>query len=235
MIKVGAILLARLDSSRLPGKALRPIAGRPLVARVMDLCRATPGMDLVGLATSDREIDDPLASCARENGIECFRGNVDDVAGRFFAAMETWRLDGAVRVNGDSPFNRPALLRAAIEVFRAGNFDLVSNLPGRTYPFGLSVEVISRNAMRQACDRIVDPSHREHVTKYFYDHPEEFRMQLEKAPTPGIGGIQLAVDSPDDALQAEWMISQLGDRLFEADAAELAELSLRFRSQLAAG
>lgn len=232
-MKIGAIILARLDSSRLPAKALRPIVGRPLLARIIDLCRATHGLNDIILATSNRPIDDQLAKFAEANGIFCYRGDTNDVAARFLAAMESADLDGAVRVNGDSPFNRPALLGEAISLFRNGDFDLVTNLPGRTYPFGLSVEVVSHIAMVTACQRMTDNEQREHVTKFFYDHPDEFRMRLIKASAPGLGGIQLAVDSHIDAIQAEWIVDQLADRLMQADATELVELARRFRSQFA--
>src|SRR4051812_7803637 len=117
-MNIGAIILARLDSNRLPGKALRDIAGRPLVGYVVDLCRQVAGVDQVVLATSNRAVDEPLARFARSEGIACVRGDTEDVAGRFLYAMESTGFAGALRVNGDSPLNRPALLARAVEVFR---------------------------------------------------------------------------------------------------------------------
>src|SRR4051794_40319569 len=141
-MKIGAIVLARMDSRRLPNKALRDVAGQPLIQYAFDACAATPGVDVTILATTNRTEDDALAGYAQQKGISCYRGSPDDVAGRFLSVIETFGLDAALRFNGDSPLHRANLLAEAVEIFRSGNWDLVTNVPGRSFPYGISVEVI---------------------------------------------------------------------------------------------
>jgi len=136
-MKIGIVILSRMDSSRLPGKALLDIAGKPIIGHVLSFCQKVDGIDSIALATSNRLVDEPLSEFAKTNGIVCIRGSLDNVAERFLLAMEALDLDAAVRINGDSPLNDPALISEGILRFRKGNFDLVSNVPQRTYPFGV--------------------------------------------------------------------------------------------------
>lgn len=216
-MRIGAIILARLDSRRLPRKALRDLCGKPLIGWAIDACRAVPGLDEIILATTDRAQDDELADYARHAGIDCLRGDCDDVAGRFLAAMESFRLDAAVRFNGDSPLQRPSLLAQAVELFRQSDVDLVSNVPGRRFPYGVSIEVIGLAVMRAAHAGMTNRAHREHVTSIFYDHPERIRTRYISADDPTLAGVQLAVDDENDLARVSWIITRL-----EAPAAAAA-------------
>lgn len=226
-MRIGAVILARLDSRRLPGKALIEVAGRPLLGHAVDICRHVAGLDAIALATSDRPEDDALEAFAHSEGITCVRGSLDDVAGRFLAAMRQLDLDGALRLNGDSPLNRPALLGQAVERFRQGDRDLVTNVVGRTYPFGVSAEVVGRAAMERACTAMEAPEHREHVTKMFYDHPELVRMEVLANPEAGMSGVQLAVDDQDDLDRFAWIASRRPD-FITAPLSDLVALARAF-------
>lgn len=234
-MKIGAIVLARLDSSRLPGKALLPVAGRPLLGRVADIALATPGVNCYILATTTRQCDDSLAKYATTLGLSVFRGDTEDVAGRFLNAMDNFGCDAALRLNGDSPFNRPTLLGSAISAFRSGEWDLVTNLPGRSYPFGVSSEVIGRMALATAHTAMTQALDREHVTRHFYENEAQFRILRLPSATNGLAGMQLAVDDAADLAQAEWLATRLGERLLDADLAELVVLARQYRAARAAG
>ncbi len=233
-MKVGAIILARLDSSRLPRKALRIIAGRPLIGYAVDLCRQVSRLDVIALATTTRAVDDPLAAFAAAEGIECIRGSTEDVAGRFLAALETLGLDAGLRLNGDSPLNRPALLGEAIATFRSGAWEMVSNVPGRSYPFGISVEVVALEAMRRAHASMIETADREHVTQYFYQHPERVRLHCMSSGSERYRGLQLAVDTEQDLARFIAIRQRLGARLWDASLAEVCELARDFDAQAAA-
>src|SRR6187401_1254787 len=139
----GAIVVARLDSRRLPGKVLADIGGEPLLWYVISrvqLVRAFEGR--VVIATSDRPVDDPLADCCQARGWPVFRGSADDVAGRLLACAEHHGWEWFARINGDSPLTDPELLGEACEVASFDDHDFVTNLQPRSFPYGVSAELL---------------------------------------------------------------------------------------------
>ena len=224
-MNIGAVILSRLDSTRLPGKALLEAGGRPLLSYPIALCRKAEGIDIIALATSDRSVDDPLARFAEMNEIPCVLGSVNNVAKRFLYAMEALNLDAAVRVNGDSPLINPKLMSYCIQLFKTGNYDLVSNVPNRTYPYGMSVEVVGREAMRRACAAMSSEKHQEHVTKYFYDNRDEFNISLVTSGNPRFSEVQLAVDTQQDLDRFVWIVDQLKCDPADSDIETLVDLA----------
>lgn len=224
-VKIGAVILSRMDSTRLPGKALIDVDGRPLLSYVLSFCQKINNLDSIAIATSTRAVDDPLSDFAKVQGIPCIRGSLDNVAERFFLAMETLNLDAAVRINGDSPLNNTQILTDGIRLFRGGNFDLVSNVPARTYPYGMSVEVVGRKAMEYACSMMIDAQHREHVTKYFYENQDKFDISLMKSEVAEFSEVQLAIDTREDLDRFKWIISNLEGDLADLDIVSLVKLA----------
>lgn len=165
--RIGAIILARLDSGRLPGKALADIDGRPLLWCIAERLIGRSAFPVI-LATSDRSVDDRLAEAAESLELIVFRGSLNDVAGRFLGAAETHGLEAAFRVNGDSPFVDISLLKDAVRLYGERDVDLVTNLRPRTFPYGVSVELVRVSALRSCLARATDPEDREHVTKALY-------------------------------------------------------------------
>lgn len=207
-MRVGAIIPARLDSTRLKRKALIKIQNKPLIEYVFDLCKKVAGLDEIILATSDRQVDNELAEFTINSGIQCVRGDVHDVAGRFLAAMKSHKLDAALRVNGDSPLNRPDLLTYGVRIFLSQpTVDLVTNVPQRTYPFGVSLEVVGLNAMERVCHSDASTEEREHITQYIYNHAKDFKIETIVRPDTTMSNIQLAVDSSNDLQRFEWIVS----------------------------
>ena len=205
------IVFARLDSSRLPGKALKPIAGKPLLDRVIDRCRATPEFPPVIIATSDRAIDDPIADHVSRRGESLFRGAADDVAGRALACAEARGLDRFARISGDSPFIDPGLIARCLARSRDGGAELVTNVFPRSFPIGVSVEVITRAAMRRIVAETDDPEDREHVTRYAYRQAHSFRLENVSAPDDRYAGVGLSVDTRADYDKACWIFETHGD------------------------
>lgn len=224
-MRIGAVVLARLDSRRLPDKVLRSLNGRPLIQYAFDACAATAGLDLTVLATTSRPDDDRLVEYAESQGIPCFRGATDDVAGRFLAAMEQFDMKAGLRFNGDSPLNRPQLLAEAVSIFRSGDWDFVTNVPGRSYPFGISAEVIGLSVMKAACAAMTDSAHREHVTKFFYDFPSFAHTRCMTATSEGMTGIQLAVDDAEDMERVAWILRQIREPLPQVSLPTIVELA----------
>ena len=124
----GLAIFARLDSRRLPGKALMPIAGRPLLGHVIDRARRARRVDRVIVATTDRPVDDPIAAFADGEGVSVFRGDAADVLGRAVACARAFRLATLVRISGDSPFIDPGLIDHMLEVHAADRPDATTNM-----------------------------------------------------------------------------------------------------------
>jgi spore coat polysaccharide biosynthesis protein SpsF len=225
-MRIGAVIQARFSSQRLPGKVLRPLCGRPLLAHLVDRLQRSAVLDVIAVATSTEPSDDAVAEFCAGAGISCQRGSLDDVLGRIQAAARALELDGIVRVSGDSPLLDPALVRQAVKLFRRGGWDLVTNVQVRSFPKGQSVEIIAAAALEQVAAKAKAAAEREHVTPYLYAHPNLFRIRNLTArvarPT-----LQLSVDTAEDLARIEAILTAAGaraDRLDLEEAVELAEL-----------
>jgi spore coat polysaccharide biosynthesis protein SpsF len=224
------VILARLDSARLPGKALRPVAGRELLGRVIDRVRLAVPADAILVATSDREIDDPIAKFVSGEGISVFRGSVNDVAGRCLACAEVYGLGYLVRISGDSPFIDPSLIQSMMQRFESGDADIVTNVFPRGFPPGMSVEVIAVAALRRIIEASDDPADREHVTVLAYRDPTEFKIDNVAPETADLSGVALTIDTEADLARAEWIASEISS---DAGIDEILEQARRHASLVA--
>jgi spore coat polysaccharide biosynthesis protein SpsF (cytidylyltransferase family) len=207
-VRIGAVVHARMSSSRLPGKVLAPIGGRPLLAWLVDGLRTVANLDTIGLATSTGAEDDVLDAFAREQGIACYRGPLEDLAARVSEASDVWGLDAFVRVNGDSPLLDPALVARGVALMRAAPVDLVSNVaPPRSFPAGQSVEVIDRAALLRLMPMLRTSSQREHVTTGFYEFQEVFRI-ARFWHEPAYDSERMTVDTAEDLADLDWLLSK---------------------------
>ena len=175
-----AVIQARMGSTRLPGKVLRPLAGRSALAHVIERVRACPLVHEVVVATTDQPRDDAVVEQARSLGVRTFRGSEEDVLSRVYHAAG--RADVVVRVTADCPLFDPDLLARMLVRFHerraAGDgVDYLSNTVVRTYPRGLDAEIVTFEALERAFREAADPYEREHVTPYIYRHPESFRVE----------------------------------------------------------
>jgi spore coat polysaccharide biosynthesis protein SpsF len=175
-LKTAAIIQARMASTRLPGKVMADLGGKPLVERVVERARLVPSIDLVLVATSNQASDDALAMHCGAGGIPCFRGSQEDVLDRYTRAARRFGADVIVRLTADCPLLDPAVIGRVVATFRSGEFDYVSNTLQPTYPDGLDAEVFGREALERAWREAVLESEREHVTPYIWKHPDRFRL-----------------------------------------------------------
>lgn len=202
-MKTGLVIFARFDSRRLPGKALRMLAGKPLLSHVIERAAAVGNYPII-VATSDRAIDDRIAAFALAARVEVFRGSADDVLGRANACVRSFGLDCLVRICGDSPFFDSALAARMLADARPGQFDLLTNVWPRTFPKGLSVETIAAEALAAAA-AAASADEREHMTQHFYAHPRRFRIENYESGNPGFADYSLAVDTEADLARASWI------------------------------
>ena len=172
-MKTIAIIQARMNSSRLTGKVLLDIAGRPMLARVVERVQRSRSLDGLVVATTLDISDDPLVSYCQSNGYEYMRGSQFDVLDRFYQAATRLRADTVVRITADCPVIDPALIDLCLHEFTECEVDFAANrLPppfGRTYPIGLDIEICTYRALSRAWFESTQPHHREHVMPYLYE------------------------------------------------------------------
>jgi spore coat polysaccharide biosynthesis protein SpsF len=184
-MKSVAIIQARAGSTRLPGKVLRELCGRTVLAQVIRRVARCPLLDAVVVATTTGRADDAVEREARAQGAQVFRGSEDDVLARYHGAALEAGADNIVRVTADCPLFDPEVLGRMLEAFFARRAKLgatallyLSNTLGRrTFPRGLDAEIFTMAALSAAHAAAREPWDREHVTPYFYGHPERFVLE----------------------------------------------------------
>lgn len=220
---------ARMGSSRLPGKMLMPLAGRPLLAWILEGARASRLAQQVVLCTSLKAENQPLAELARGMGVAVFRGSEDDVLGRFIAAGRLHEAVWVVRVCGDNPFVNGGQIDRLITFFAQGGWDYACNhVPrgGNNYPDGLGAEITTLALLEEAARQSADPRDREHVTRYLVLRPERFSQGLPPAPPEmAYPQVKLDIDTPEDYQRMQRLALTLGERgLHPQDAAAVCGL-----------
>lgn len=204
-----AVITARLSSQRLPGKVLRSLQGRPLLAHVVDRLRSVERIDQILVATSLEPTDDAVAAFAESAGLICRRGSLADVLARVRDAATAQQADAILRISGDSPLIDPQLIRRAIDLFGCGGADIVTNVSPRSFPKGQSVEILSSAALERLAREASEAEDREHVTKFAYAHPEGYIIRNFSAKNPR-PELQLSVDTPADLQRASALMFACG-------------------------
>jgi spore coat polysaccharide biosynthesis protein SpsF len=222
------IVFARLNSTRLPGKALKIIAGKRLIDRVIDRIRQVEGNPLIVVATTKCHLDNPLVNHLENKGVAVFRGSSQDVAWRAACCAEFYKLEHFVRISGDSPFIDPDLINIGLSTFSKGTYDLVTNVFPRTYPIGTSVEVIRMTAIQKLLALTQNNYDREHITPYFYENSNQFSIENFSSQAAEYRNISLAVDTPDDLERISWVLETFGEFL---DLKTVVEKSLLWRDR----
>ncbi len=196
-----AIIQARMNSSRLPGKVLLDLGGEPMLVRVVErACRART-LDDVIIATTTDPSDDPLEALCREKGYAVFRGSMFDVLDRFYGAAKQAQADVIVRITADCPVIDPQVIDDVVDAFhRKGAGFACNRLPPpwkRTYPIGLDTEVCSFAGLERAWKEAELPFEREHVMPFFYDQEGRFKVVVVDHD-PDYGAYRWTVDTPED-------------------------------------
>ncbi len=172
------VVQARSGSTRLPGKVLMPLAGAPLLLRMLERVLAARARFELVVATTDRSEDDALAERVRRFGVRVFRGHPRDLVDRHYRAAQQAHADVVVKIPSDCPLVDPAAIEATLGLFLAdqGRFDFVSNLHPASWPDGNDVEVMRFDALEQAFREASLAHEREHTTPFLWDRPDRFRV-----------------------------------------------------------
>jgi spore coat polysaccharide biosynthesis protein SpsF len=221
-LRIVAIIQARMGSTRLPGKVLRPIAGQPLLWHIIHRLKRSQLVEQIAIATSTHPGDDAIAAFGREHGVAVIRGPEDDVLARFARAAELLDADVIVRVSADAPFIDPGFIDHLILSLLEQNADYVLLEEGAAAVHD-GVDPFTRRALdKLMMDAREDPVAREHVTGYLKLHPQFVRVA--RAPDyPPLAGeaCRLTVDTPDDLAFVEAIHERMAAKAGEAALADL--------------
>lgn len=176
-MEIVAIVQARMGSTRLPGKILKTVLGKPLLGYLIDRLKRAKYLSKIVIATTDQRQDDAIAAFALSQNVGLFRGSEEDVLDRYAQAAVAYHADVIVRITSDCPLMDPEVIDRGIQIFLDNRYDYVSNTIHRTYPRGLDVEIFSRKALNFAAKEASNREEREHVTPYILRHPELFTLK----------------------------------------------------------
>ncbi len=212
MNKGAVIIQARMGASRLPGKVLMPLAGRPVLEHVIRRCQHARLVDRVIVATTVDPQDLAVADLAASLGVEVFRGPVNDVLDRYYQTAMAYGLKHIVRITGDCPMIDPDVIDRVVEKYFGSGVDYTSNALEATYPDGEDVEVFSFDALSRAWHEAKAPSEREHVTPYIYK--SDIFKKINIRHETNWGHCRWTLDGPQDYQK----LSAIFDALYQKDA-----------------
>lgn len=198
-MNIVATIEARMNSSRLPGKVLLSVLGKPLLHYLVARLRAVPSLHEVVLATTSNASDDVLVDFARKEHISVFRGSEDDVMARVMGAADSLDADVIVEITGDCPIIDPEIVEQTIRMFRSNDAEYVGNAHIRSYPVGMDTQVFRLETLKRSAAMTDAPLDREHVTLHMRNHPEMFRhLHLVAPPAMHWPELGLTLDEPED-------------------------------------
>jgi spore coat polysaccharide biosynthesis protein SpsF len=221
--KIGVIVSARMNSSRLAQKAILQLSGVPMISFLLKRLKTSCKADEIILATSYLNQDDPLEQIAKEESVKCFRGSLDDVVERYVEAAAAFDIDTVARVTGDCPFVNGEIIDYAAKAASNFEFDLCTT-KGH-FPVGLDVEIYHAKAMKKAhMSTLLNRDHREHLTLHYYQDNKKYNVvSLIPKPEWTNKNIHYTVDVLDDLEKANSITKNFNDINFTI--ADLIDLS----------
>lgn len=196
-MKKVVISQARMTSTRLPGKVLMEVLGRPLLSFQIERLQRVKTVNDILVATTTNAADYPIEDLCSRLGIRCFRGSEEDVLARFYHAAGQVGADTIIRVTSDCPLIDPAIIDTVVNAHTGNDYDYASNTIVRTYPRGMDVEVFSYSALAQAFHEAELQSEREHVTPFIYNRPERYKLGIVRDRQDN-STYRWTVDTPED-------------------------------------
>ncbi len=234
MTRVVALVESRMGSTRLPGKNLKPILEKPMLARLLERLKRCRMIEELCVATTRDTADDTLEDVARAEGVAWYRGSLDDVMQRVLQAATELKADVIVEITGDCPLVDPAITDAAIRRYLRGGCDYLANVLDRlSFPIGFDVQVYSREALSEVAGLTKDLYDRANVTSFFYRNPARYRLlNLYAPPALDRPRYRLCVDYPDDFEVVTSVYEALYPRAAAFDAFDIVRF-MDQRSELA--
>jgi len=210
-MKILAIIQARTGSTRLPGKSVKKINGKPLIWYIVDTVKKSKLIDEIVLATTTKEKDKILIDLAKEYGVKSFAGDENNVLDRYYQAAKKFEGDIIVRLTGDCPLQDHNVIDRIIQEFLDNEFDYVSNTLVSTFPHGLDTEVFSFNALEKSWKQATHPLETEHVTFRIKKRTDLFSTK-NVYNSENMHSFRWTVDYSEDFLLIEEILKRLGNK-----------------------
>jgi len=191
------IVQARMQSTRLPKKVLMRVLDTPLLNFLIERLRRVRNAKNMLVATTKETDDEAIVQFCDKSGVQCYRGDENDVLDRYLQAAKAVDADPIIRITADCPLIDPEVVEQVIQVYLNHEFDYVSNTLIRTYPRGMDTEVFSRKSLEVSAFHAKEQSEKEHVTLYLYRHPERFKLE-NVACQKNLSKYRLTVDTKED-------------------------------------
>jgi spore coat polysaccharide biosynthesis protein SpsF len=206
-----AVIQARTGSQRLPGKVLMPLGSRTVLDYVVMRCRQSRRLGEVVVATTVSASDDAVCAAAERLDVPFLRGPDSDVLARYLKAADEFDAEDIMRITADCPLIDPTVIDAVVDL------DAADYAAYEGYPNGVgAAELVRVSALRRAAAETTpaDQYYREHVTTYFVDHPEKFRVSIASAPAPcRRPELRLSIDEAADLDVVRHVCAHFGERL----------------------
>ena len=201
---IGAIVQARMTSSRLPGKVLMTVQGKPIIEYLITQLQRVQKLEIIILATTTNSEDDPLVKFAEKNQISTFRGSENDVLERYYQVAKKYKLEHILRITGDCPLLDPFICDRIIDVYFDEQADLVGT--GPTYAEGLDCEIFSLLALTDAFQGAKLKSEREHVSLFLHNRKDHYKV-IEVENETDDSKYRFTLDEPEDFQVIEAIIN----------------------------
>ena len=213
---IGCIIQARMGSSRLPGKIMKKINGdTPMLKFQLDQLEFSKNIDQIIIATTTLEPDNLIVDFCKKNNLECFRGESKDVLDRYYKCAKKFKLSIIVRITSDCPLIDPTIVDHVISRFIDSDYDYMSTEVKKS-PLGFAVEVFTFKSIKKAWEEAKLPSEHEHVTPYFYNNPDKFKIE-SVSQEKDLSHIRCTVDTEYDFKLIEKIISKIETRPIHLD------------------
>lgn len=198
--KIVATIEARMTSSRLPGKVLLPLGGKPALERMIERIRFARYIDEIVVATTVNDADDPIVELCERVGAGYFRGSEDDVLERVLGAAHEYDADYICELTGDCPLIDPVIIDSTITSHLRGTYDYTSsNLFHYTFPIGFDTQIFATPVLEKVAGLTDDPIDRVHVSCFIYHNPKIFKLNGHNANPEEFGPqIRLTLDTKED-------------------------------------
>ena len=209
---LGCIIQARMGSTRLPGKVMRLLDGiNPSIFFTVEQLKNCPNIDKIIVATTTNPEDDQIESFCTKIGIDVFRGKSDDVLLRYYDCAKSFSLDSIIRVTADCPLIDPLIVEKGVSIFKNNDYDYVTNTFQRKFPDGNETEIFSFPALEKSNSLAKLPSEREHVTPFFKNNQDIFKM-FNFEYDENLSGLRWTMDYEEDAVLISTLLKKIVNR-----------------------
>jgi spore coat polysaccharide biosynthesis protein SpsF len=232
--KIVCTIEARMTSSRMPGKVLKPLAGEPALQRVVERIQKSKSVDEIIIATTENISDQPIVDLCNKIGCSCFRGSKNDVLKRVLEAAKSFNGEIIVEITGDCPLIDHRHIDKVVELFFSGEYDYAANCIEPSFPEGFAVQVFPTKILEEVNKLTDDYIDHIHVSYYIYNHPERYGLINWKAEGHMYWpGLALTLDEEDDYVLLSKIFNELFPENEDFSAEDVVSL-LRRRPDLVA-